>query len=608
MRNHLDFLRQDMQPDPLAILQAVFGYERFRGQQQPIIERIVEGQDALVLMPTGSGKSLCYQIPALIRPGVGIVISPLIALMHDQVDGLTQLGVRAACLNSMLTYDQVSEIERRLQRSELDLLYLAPERLLGERTWMLLNKIKIALFAIDEAHCVSQWGHDFRSEYLRLSALHQSFPRVPRIALTATADERTREEIKTRLGLQRAKVFCSGFDRPNIRYHIVPKNNARQQLLQFIRSHHDGDAGIVYCLSRRKVETTAAWLNDHGITALAYHAGMNREDRQRHQQAFLMGDQLVIVATIAFGMGIDKPNVRFVAHLDLPKSIEAYYQETGRAGRDGLPANAWMAYGLQDVVTLKQMLANSASDQARKQLDYDRLEAMLALCETATCRRQQLLSYFGDKSVEHCGNCDTCLDPVDMWDATEVAQQALSCVYRTGQRFGMNYLIDVLLGKSSDKIKRLGHDRQSTFGIGRQLSETQWNSVFRQLVAKGLLTIESGGFGTFRLSETCRPLLRGEQSLMLRRDKQAVKSSHLKTSGPSGSSDQALWDALKAKRREIADGQQVPPYVIFHDATLMEMMERKPDNLQQMKQISGVGERKLAQYGGVFLAVLRAHR
>lgn len=590
----------------LDTLRNVFGYDSFRGQQQAIIEQLIAGRDVLVLMPTGGGKSLCYQIPALVMDGVGIVISPLIALMQDQVSALHQLGVRAAYLNSTLSLEQVRDIEQRLQNGDLDLLYIAPERLSNPRTQALFARCKIALFAIDEAHCVSQWGHDFRADYLQLSVLHQQFPTVPRIALTATADERTRQEIISRLALEQAQVFVSGFDRPNIRYRIVQKDNARQQLLSFIRSEHPGDTGIVYCLSRKKVEETADWLNQKGLRALPYHAGMDHQQRQKNQHQFLMEDGLIIVATIAFGMGIDKPNVRFVAHLDLPKSVEAYYQETGRAGRDGLPANAWMAYGLQDVLTLRQMLGASNADAAHKRVELHKLDAMLALCETVSCRRQALLGYFGDVLEHGCGNCDTCLEPVATWDGSLAAQQALSCIYRTGQRFGVTYLIDVLLGKDDERIKQFGHDRQSTFGIGKALDEKRWRSVFRQLVAKSLVEIDFEGHGSLRLADACRPVLRGEQTLMLRKDVQSAKTRREKYEKrqPGGAADTALWDALRAKRKQLADEQDVPPYVIFHDATLMVMVESRPHNHQQLGLISGIGQRKLELYGDEFLAVL----
>ncbi|MCX7068532.1 MAG: DNA helicase RecQ [Methylococcales bacterium] len=592
---------------PLNILKSVFGYECFRGQQQAAIEHLISGQDALVLMPTGGGKSLCYQIPALVRDGVGIVISPLIALMQDQVSALLQLGVKAAFLNSTLTMEQARGIEQQLLNNELDLLYIAPERLTSPRTLELFTKIKIALFAIDEAHCVSQWGHDFRADYLQLSILHERFPNIPRIALTATADERTRQEIIVRLKLEHAPLYLSGFDRPNIRYAIVQKQkNPRQQLLAFIRNQHHGDAGIVYCLSRKKVEEIAHWLQSKNINALPYHAGMNSADRQKNQQTFLRHDSVVIVATIAFGMGIDKPNVRFVAHLDIPKSVEAYYQETGRAGRDGLAANAWMAYGLQDVITLRRMLSGSDADEAHKRLELHKLDAMLALCEQVHCRRQTLLGYFGDPLEQPCGNCDTCLEPVQTWDGTVAAQQALSCIYRTGSRFGVHYLIDVLQGKQTEKVLNFNHHQQSTFGIGKELDEQQWHSVFRQLVARGLVAINFEHFGVLNLIEASRPILRGEQQLILRKDNKAKKLKPSKTAIARSRSNNntLLWDALRAKRREIADDQQVPPYQIFHDATLMAMMEQKPTNLTQMAQLSGIGQRKLDLYGEKFLTII----
>jgi ATP-dependent DNA helicase RecQ len=591
---------------PTEMLKTVFGYGSFRGQQQEVIEQLLAGQDALVLMPTGGGKSLCYQIPALIRPGVGIVISPLIALMQDQVSALLQLGVKAAFLNSTLTMEEARQTEQKLLDGELDLLYIAPERLTSARTSALFERIQIALFAIDEAHCVSQWGHDFRVDYLQLSMLHERFPEIPRIALTATADDKTREEIKLRLGLEQARLFLSGFDRPNICYRIVQKQNARQQLIDFIETEHAGDAGIVYCLSRKKVEATAEWLRTKDVKALPYHARMTGDLRQKHQHRFLKEEGVVIVATIAFGMGIDKPNVRFVAHLDLPKSVEAYYQETGRAGRDGLAANAWMAYGLQDVITLRQMLAGSNADESHKRIEYHKLDAMLALCEQVHCRRQTLLSYFGDNLEQPCGNCDTCLQPVETWDGTHAAQQALSSIYRTGQRFGVNYLIDVLLGKATERVKSFAHDKQSTFGIGIELDDKQWYSVFRQLVARGLVAVDFDRFGALQLTEACRPILRGEQQLMLRKDLQPQKIKADKgTSRQFGADrDALLWNALRAKRTAIAEEQDVPPYVIFHDATLMAMLEAKPVNHQQMSLLSGVGKRKLELYGNEFLSVI----
>ncbi|NOR80522.1 MAG: DNA helicase RecQ, partial [Methyloprofundus sp.] len=551
-------------------------------------------------------KSLCYQIPAMVRTGVGIVISPLIALMEDQVNALHQLGVKAAFLNSTLSYDQVQTTEQQLINGELDLLYVAPERLTLERTLQFFSRLNIALFAIDEAHCVSQWGHDFRSDYLQLSLLAERFPGIPRIALTATADQRTREEIISRLSLSESRLFISGFDRPNIRYRIVQKQNARQQLLSFIRGEHSGHAGIVYCLSRKKVEATAKWLQEKGVNAYPYHAGLSNDIRQKHQHYFLMSEGIVIVATVAFGMGIDKPNVRFVAHLDLPKSIEGYYQETGRAGRDGEPANAWMTYGLQDVIMLRQMLQGSDADEVHKRVELHKLDAMLGLCEQVSCRREVLLKYFGETDTQACGNCDTCLEPVETWDGTIAAQQALSCIYRTEQRFGVNYLLDVLLGKENERIKSFGHDKQTTFGIGKNLDESQWRSVFRQLVVNGLVDVDYEGYGALKLNKSCRPLLRGETQIMFRKDLAKAKGKKAKVSKGDFSrhSDNILWNALRAKRRELADEQDVPPYIIFNDATLTEMVERVPLNHQQFALISGVGDVKLEKYADEFLSVI----
>ncbi len=594
----------------IGLLNSIFGYKRFRDQQETIINHLIAGQDALVIMPTGSGKSLCYQLPALIRPGIGIVISPLIALMQDQVTALLQLGIKAAYLNSSLTFEEIQATERQLLAGELDLLYIAPERLANESALHLLDRLPIALFAIDEAHCVSQWGHDFRADYLKLSLLHARYPHVPRIALTATADERTRQEIQFQLGLEQAQLFQSGFDRPNIRYRIVQKHAAKQQLIDFITVEHAGDAGIIYCLSRKKVDDTAQWLNGKGISALAYHAGMASAERQHNQHRFLMEDGLIMVATIAFGMGIDKPNVRFVAHLDLPKSIEGYYQETGRAGRDGLPANAWMAYGLQDVITLRRMLAESNANELQKRIEFNKLDAMLALCEQVQCRRQALLGYFGDTLPQPCGNCDTCLEPVATWDGTLAAQQALSCIHRTGQRFGVAYLIDVLLGKPTERVVRFGHHEQSTFGIGKQLDEQNWHSVFRQLVAQNLVAVDFENFGALRLTEACRAILRGETQLTLRKDKRVDKvsgSKSAKSSEKRKAANSELWEALRQKRRELAEQQDVPPYVIFHDASLMAMMEQKPATLEQFGLLPGVGKRKLDLYGNDFLAIIKTY-
>ncbi|GAB3270319.1 DNA helicase RecQ [Parahaliea aestuarii] len=590
----------------LHTLQSVFGYENFRAHQRDIVDTVIAGGDALVLMPTGGGKSLCYQVPALVRPGCALVVSPLIALMQDQVDSLRQLGVRASFLNSTLPQDEVVAVERALLSGELDLLYIAPERLIQDRTQSLLERAELALFAIDEAHCVSQWGHDFRADYLQLSLLHERFPNVPRIALTATADARTRAEIVQRLDLGEARQFIAGFDRPNICYRIALKQSPRQQLLRFLREEHPGDAGIVYCLSRNKVDETAAWLVQQGFNALPYHAGLDARLRATHQSRFLREDGLIMVATIAFGMGIDKPDVRFVAHLDMPKTIEAYYQETGRAGRDGQPADAWMVYGLQDVMKLRQMMEGSEGSEEHKRAEQQRLNAMLGLCEITSCRRQALLHYFGDNLPGPCGNCDTCLNPVNTWDGTEAAQKALSAAYRTGQRFGVSHLIDVLRGSESERIVQLGHRELPTFGVGKDLDGNQWRSVFRQLVARGYLSVDMA-YGALRLQEKCRPLLRGEERLDLRRDL-PQKTAQRHTKGPLPDYiDVALWEALRDCRRGLAEEQGVPPYIIFNDRTLQEMCEALPQNLSEMAHISGVGERKLDKYGSDFLNVIRGH-
>jgi len=595
-----------MKKQPIEILRQVFGYDNFRGVQQEAISELMAGRDALVLMPTGGGKSLCYQIPAIARDGVGIIISPLIALMQDQVDALAQLGVRAGYLNSTLSRNQVQDIEQELRRGEMDLLYVAPERLTQERTLNLLEKIPLALFAIDEAHCVSQWGHDFRADYLELCLLHQRFPRVPRIALTATADERTRAEIIRHLDLGKARHFTNGFDRPNIQYRITQKQkNPRQQLLRFLHREHAQDAGIIYCLSRKKVESVAAWMSQEGYRALPYHAGLPPATRQKNQQRFLREDGIIIVATIAFGMGIDKPDVRFIAHLDLPKSLEAYYQETGRAGRDGEPATAWMAYGLQDVIKLRQMLETSQGSEEHKRSERHKLSAMLGLCEITSCRRHALLHYFGENSPERCGNCDTCLNPVETWDGTLAAQKAFSCIYRTGQRFGVNHLIDVLRGVETDKVKQFGHQHLSTFGLGEDLDNTQWHSVFRQLVARGYLKVDMEGFGSLVLAEKCRPSLRGEESVSLRRDTREKVEKKARSKRKLATIDQPLWDALRERRKVLSEEFGVPPYIIFHDATLMEFLHHRPQTASQLLQISGVGQSKLERYGETFLEVIR---
>lgn len=598
---------------PLDILSTKFGYHTFRGEQEQIIDHVIAGGNALVLMPTGGGKSLCYQIPALIRPGVAIIVSPLISLMQDQVSALLQLGIRAAFLNSSLTFDQAREVSRRLRQGELDLLYVAPERLMTPQFLEFLETAKISLFAIDEAHCVSQWGHDFRPEYTQLAILPQRFPQIPRLALTATADGPTQRDIIKHLGLDDAKIFIASFDRPNIRYTVVPKDNPRRQLLNFLNAEHRGDAGIVYCLTRKKVEEIAEWLQKQGWNALPYHAEIPAHFRKHHQERFLREEGVIIVATIAFGLGIDKPNVRFVAHLDLPKSLEAYYQETGRAGRDGLPANAWMTYGLQDVVMLRKLMDTSVAEEQHKRVERHKLEAMLNYCEIATCRRQTLLAYFGDQLPQPCGNCDTCLEPVETWDGTEAAQKALSCIYRTGQRFGVNYLIDVLLGKDNDRVKQFRHDRVSTFGIGKDLSKELWFSIFRQLVAAGLATVDIEGYGGLQLTEKARPLLRGEQRIYLRKDIKLKKKpdkdkKYLRTSPSAFEGEQkVLWDALRTKRLELANAQNLPPYIIFHDSTLAEMVQYRPHTLQDFARLGGVGTRKLEQYGQQFLEVIEAH-
>ena len=598
------------------ILRSVFGYQHFRQHQEDVIAALLEGRDVLNLMPTGGGKSLCYQIPSLVRSGCGVVVSPLIALMQDQVDGLQQLGINAAFLNSTLDYLQVEATEQALLDGVLDLLYVAPERLLTPKMLTLLEGAEIALFAIDEAHCVSQWGHDFRKEYQQLSVLHERFPNVPRVALTATADERTRLEIIQQLQLDQAEIFIHSFDRPNIRYTVSDSSNGRQQLLKFIETHHPEDAGIVYCLSRNKVETVAQWLCEQGRAALPYHAGLPPQVRQRAQDRFLREDGLIMVATIAFGMGIDKPDVRFVAHLNLPKSIEAYYQETGRAGRDGLPANAWMSYGLQDVITLRQMTEGSDAAEQYKRLTHQKLEAMLALCEITTCRRQSLLAYFGETLSQPCGNCDNCLEPPETWDGTVAAQKALSCVYRCGQRFGVGYVIDVLMGKSNDRIIGNGHDQLSTFGIGEELNATEWRGVFRQLIVRGYLKTDHEGYGVLHLTEKCRPLMRSEETLWLR--KMRKKAGGAKKSKVSATreawnrnslqgDEEELFFALRDLRRELAEEQSLPAYMIFHDRTLVEMAKLRPIDLDAFAQINGVGESKLQRYGELFLAEIKRY-
>ena len=595
---------------PEQILKTTFGYEQFRAPQREIIDELMAGRNCLVLMPTGGGKSLCYQIPSMLREGVGIIVSPLIALMQDQVDALRELGVRASFLNSSLTMEAQRDVVNALRQGQLDMLYVAPERLNQESTVQLLHSLPIALFAIDEAHCVSQWGHDFRVDYLQLSRLQEEFPEVPRIALTATADANTRVEIAERLGLVDAKHFVSGFDRPNIQYRITQKQNPRQQLLRFLRREHERDAGIVYCLSRKKVDDTAAWLVTQGFDAVPYHAGLSGETRARNQQRFLREESVIVVATIAFGMGIDKPDVRFIVHLDLPKSLEAYYQETGRAGRDGEPATAWMVYGLQDVIMLRQMMDGSQGNETFKRVERAKLDAMLGLCEITSCRRHALLHYFGEPGPESCGNCDACLNPVPTWDGTQSSRKALSCVFRTGQRFGVNYLIDVLLGAESDKIFQNDHHLISTFGIGKEHNGNAWRSVFRQLVARGYLSVDHATYGGLHLNEKSRGLLKGEHSIALRIDVQepsAKPERKTRHKQAVADADKDLWEALRQCRKQFADENDVAPYVIFHDASLMDMVHYRPLTDVQFLGISGVGQSKLEKYGAAFLEVIRRH-
>ncbi len=594
-------------------LQSVFGYPAFRGEQEAIVETLIAGGDALVLMPTGGGKSLCFQIPAMLRAGTAIVVSPLIALMQDQVETLQQLGVKADFLNSSLDLREANERERALLAGELDLLYVAPERLLTPRFLDLLERAPVALFAIDEAHCVSQWGHDFRPEYRQLTVLHERYPKVPRIALTATADAPTRKEIVERLALENARQFVASFDRPNIRYTIVEKDAPRDQLISFL-AKHKGDAGIVYCLSRKKVDETAAFLVTKGVAALAYHAGMNTGARAKNQSQFLREEGVVMVATIAFGMGIDKPNVRFVVHMDLPKSIEGYYQETGRAGRDGLPADAWMTYGMQDIITLKQMVDSGEASEERKRLERRKLDSLLGFCESTTCRRQTLLQYFGEAAPKPCGNCDNCLEAPKTWDGTLAAQKALSAVYRTGQRFGVVHLVDVLLGKETPKVMQFGHHRLPTFGVGTDLSDRQWKGVYRELASMGYLNVDIEGFGGLMLSPTSKAVLKGEQRVTLREHAAVkVKKPRRESNARSvernnvAAPEEPLWQALRETRLTLAREQGVPPYVIFHDATLLDMLARKPKTRDELATISGVGQRKLDRYGAAFLSVFAEH-
>jgi ATP-dependent DNA helicase RecQ len=599
------------------VLHAVFGYESFRGLQQQVIEHVIGGGDALVLMPTGGGKSLCYQIPALVRPGLGIVVSPLISLMKDQVDALRQAGVRAAYLNSALPPGEARAVEEQLREGSLDLLYVAPERLVMPHFLETLGRLKLALFAIDEAHCVSQWGHNFRPEYRQLAILHERFPDVPRIALTATADGPTRKDIADRLQLAEARIFVAGFDRPNIGYRVVEKREAKAQLLEFLREEHPRDAGIVYCMSRRKVDEMAEWLSSNGRLALAYHAGLDAETRQRHQDRFLKDEGVIVVATVAFGMGIDKPNVRFVAHLDVPRSLEAYYQETGRAGRDGLPATAWMTYGLNDVIQLRQMVAGSELEDRQKRVELQKLDALLGFCETATCRRQVLLNYFGDTLPGPCGNCDVCTHPVQRWDGTVAAQKALSAVYRTGQRFGVQYVVDVLTGHETDRVIEWGHHLIKTFGVGKDMTRAAWTSIFRQLVAGGYLAVDVEGHGGLRFGPKALALVKGEVGIEFRTDREVKRPSRKAPGGAAARKspaaadidgrDAVLFEALRGLRMELAKSQGLPPYVIFHDATLVAMARARPANRGDLALIPGVGQSKLDRYGDLFIEVIARH-
>ncbi|MHB8109880.1 MAG: DNA helicase RecQ [Syntrophorhabdaceae bacterium] len=602
---------------PHDVLKKYFGYDSFRPHQEDIINHVLAGRDVLSVMHTGSGKSLCYQIPAVILPGTCVVISPLIALMQDQVDSVRQLGIKAGFLNSMLLPEEAHDVERAAINGNLDLLYVAPERMMTEGFLTLLKKINVSLFAIDEAHCVSQWGHDFRPEYLQLGVLSEMFPDVPRIALTATADEYTRKDIIEKLCLERSRHFLSGLDRPNIKYRVELRDNEKIQLLNFIRNEHMGESGIVYCMTRKKTEEIVKFLREHSIPSFPYHAGLDRNTRMKHQKLFLQNDETVMVATIAFGMGINKPDIRYVAHLNLPKTLENYYQETGRAGRDGEPAEAWMIYGMQDVVMLQRMIDDSPGNDEFKKIQYRKMDAMLGYCESGRCRRQTLLDYFSERLDKPCGNCDICIDGAETVDGTLIARKALSCAYRTGQIFGVNYLIDVLMGKSTERIRDFGHDQLSVYGIGKELSAREWKSAFRQLVAARFLRVDMANRGGLRLTSRCKPVLSGNEKFFVRKEEAIKPGRHKKmVSGPPSRNDgqsppaydSELFEKLKTTRYELAKKQSLPAYIIFHNNTLMEFAAVLPDTLEEMESIRGVGQKKLELYGEVFLKIIKEYK